>query len=292
MYMHVISIISTKGGEGKSTHAANLSGFCADAGLKTLLIDGDYAQPTASSYYHLDYEAPYGLYELLMQTADLNQPEQLISQTNIANLDVIISNDPHEQLKTAMMHAPDGRLRLRNLLQHPAFSGYDVVIIDSQGARSIMLELVMLATNHTAVAMIKPVVPDVREFLRGTIPLMEGLLPYKGFGIALPPVKILVNCMDYTNLAKEALTAITKIIDEGSYSSSDIPVSMLATQIFDLDVYKLGHSLSQPAHRLEYQTDRKTPPAAQSIHDLVCELFPQWEHRFDDILSRQPKGDR
>ncbi|CRY82403.1 MULTISPECIES: ParA family protein [Yersinia] len=287
--MHVISIISTKGGEGKSTHAANLSGFCADAGLKTLLIDGDYAQPTASSYYHLQYEAPYGLYELLMQTVDLNQPQQLISHTSIPNLDLIVSNDPHEQLKTAMMHAPDGRFRLRNLLQHPLFTDYDVIIIDSQGARSIMLELVMLATNHTALAMIKPVVPDVREFLRGTIPLMEGLLPYKSFGIALPPVKILVNCMDYTVLAKKALTAITQIIDEGTYSSSStgIPVSMLATQIYDLDVYKLGHSLSQPAHRLEYQTDRKTPPAAQSICDLACELFPEWKRKFDDVLARE-----
>lgn len=89
MYMHVISIISTKGGEGKSTHAANLSGFCADAGLKTLLIDGDYAQPTASSYYHLLYEAPNGLYELLMQTVDLGQPQQIISHTSISNLDLI-----------------------------------------------------------------------------------------------------------------------------------------------------------------------------------------------------------
>ena len=285
--MHVISIISTKGGEGKSTHAANLAGFCADAGLKTLLIDGDYAQPTASSYYHLQYEAPYGLYELLMQTADLNQPQQLISRTSIANLDLIVSNDPHEQLKTAMMHAPDGRFRLRNLLQHPLFTDYDVIIIDSQGARSIMLELVMLATNHTALAMIKPVVPDVREFLRGTIPLMEGLLPYKDFGIALPPVKILVNCMDYTVLAKKALTAITQIIDEGSYSSTGIPVTMLATQIYDLDVFKLGHSLSQPAHRLEYETDRKTPPAAQSICDLACELFPEWKPKFDEVLARE-----
>ncbi|ERK11913.1 Chromosome partitioning ATPase [Serratia fonticola AU-P3(3)] len=222
-----------------------------------------------------------------MQTADLNLPQQLISHTSIANLDLIISNDPHEQLKTAMMHAPDGRFRLRNLLQHPLFTDYDVIIIDSQGARSIMLELVMLATNHTALAMIKPVVPDVREFLRGTIPLMEGLLPYKDFGIALPPVKILVNCMDYTVLAKKALTAITQIIDEGTYSSTGIPVSMLATQIYDLDVYKLGHSLSKPAHRLEYETDRKTPPAAQSICDLACELFPEWKPLFDDVLARE-----
>lgn len=288
--MQVISIISTKGGEGKSTHAANLAGICADAGLKTLLIDGDYAQPTASSYYSLRYEAPCGLYELLMQLVDLNQPAQLISKTAIDNLDLIISNDPHEQLKTAMMHAPDGRFRLRNVLQHPLFSQYDVVIIDSQGARSIMLELVLLATNCATLAMIKPVVPDVREFLRGTIPLMEGLMPYKGLGISLPPVKVLVNCMDYTLLARKALAALTNIIDEGSYSSADISVTQLNTKIYDLDVYKFGHSLGQPAHRLEYETERRSLPAAQTMHNLACELFPQWRAKFDAVLKHQPKG--
>ncbi|WP_227160292.1 ParA family protein [Enterobacter cloacae] len=288
--MQVISIISTKGGEGKSTHAANLAGICADAGLKTLLIDGDYAQPTASSYYSLRYEAPCGLYELLMQLVDLNQPSQLISKTAIDNLDLIISNDPHEQLKTAMMHAPDGRFRLRNVLQHPLFSQYDVVIIDSQGARSIMLELVLLATNCATLAMIKPVVPDVREFLRGTIPLMEGLMPYKGLGISLPPVKVLVNCMDYTLLARKALAALTNIIEEGSYSSADISVTQLNTKIYDLDVYKFGHSLGQPAHRLEYETERRSLPAAQTMHNLACELFPQWRAKFDAVLKHQPKG--
>ncbi len=37
--------------------------------------------------------------------------------------------------------------------------------------------------------------------------MFEGLLPYRGFGIELPPVKVLVNCMDYTLLAKDALAA-------------------------------------------------------------------------------------
>lgn len=85
----------------------------------------------------------------------------------------------------------------------------------------------MLATNHTVVAMIKLVVSNVREFLRETIFLMVGLLLYKGFDIALPLVKILVNCIDYTNLANEMLTAITKIINEESYSFADISVSIL-----------------------------------------------------------------
>lgn len=289
--MNVVSIISTKGGEGKSTHSANLAGLCADAGLSTLLIDGDFAQPTASGYYSLSYEAPCGLYELLMQTADLNRPAQVISRTCIPNLDLIISNDPHEQLKTAMMHAPDGRIRLRNILQHPLFTGYDVIIIDSQGARSIMLELVLLATTHTAVAVVKPVMPDIREFLRGTVTMIEELLPYREFGIELPPVKILVNCMDYTLLAKDALAALTGIIDAGSYSKAPVsPVTLLGTLIYDLDVYKLGHNRGQPAHRLEYQTYRKSQSAAETMHSLACELFPKWRDRFDAVLKAQPKG--
>ncbi|HCF6665831.1 TPA: AAA family ATPase, partial [Pseudomonas aeruginosa] len=36
--MKATSVVSTKGGVGKSTTAANLGAFCADAGLKTLLI--------------------------------------------------------------------------------------------------------------------------------------------------------------------------------------------------------------------------------------------------------------
>ena len=37
--MQVVSIISTKGGVGKTTTAANLGGLAADAGLRVLLLD-------------------------------------------------------------------------------------------------------------------------------------------------------------------------------------------------------------------------------------------------------------
>ena len=62
--MQVVSIISTKGGVGKTTTAANLGGLAADAGLRVLLLDLD-VQPTLSSYYELTQRAPGGIYELL-----------------------------------------------------------------------------------------------------------------------------------------------------------------------------------------------------------------------------------
>jgi hypothetical protein len=178
-------MVSTKGGEGKSTQSANLAGFLADAGKKTLLIDGDHSQPTASSIFSLEYEAPNGLYELLMKTVDLNHPEQIISRSVIPNLDIIVSNDPHDRLSSAMLHAPDGRMRLKNVLQHPLFNEYDVIVIDSKGAASVMLELILVASTEFAVGVIKPILPDTRKFLRGTLGLMEGLLPLTSYGIAL-----------------------------------------------------------------------------------------------------------
>jgi len=66
--MPVISIISTKGGVGKTTTAANLGGFAADAGLRVLLIDLD-VQPTLSSYYPLAHRAPRGSTNCLPSTS-------------------------------------------------------------------------------------------------------------------------------------------------------------------------------------------------------------------------------
>ena len=144
--MQVVSIISTKGGVGKTTTAANLGGLAADAGLRVLLLDLD-VQPTLSSYYELAHRAPGGIYELLaFNERDLGQ---LVSRTVVAGLDLVLSNDHRGELNTLLLHAPDGRLRLRHLL--PALAPlYDLVLIDTQGARSVLLEMAVLASDAVA----------------------------------------------------------------------------------------------------------------------------------------------
>ncbi|WP_036620251.1 ParA family protein [Pantoea sp. GM01] len=251
--MKILPVISTKGGAGKSTQAANLCGFLADTGLKTLLIDGDFGQPTASSIYQLTYQAPSGIYELLMQSVDLGDATNIISNSFIPHLDVII--------------------------------------IDSQGARSVMLELIALAATDTTIGIVKPVQPDIREFLRGAIAMFEQLRSLSPYGIALPAIRILVNCMDYTSLAKTTLGQLETIVSEGKYSpyADEILVSLLNTQIYDLDIYKAGHFAGEPAHRLETQIRRKSDSALQTMHNLACELFPEWRGQFDALLSRSVK---
>ncbi|CDG16768.1 ParA family protein [Xenorhabdus doucetiae] len=293
--MRIFPIISPKGGEGKSTHSANLAGFLADAGLRVLLIDADYSQPTSSSIFTLSYEAPAGLYELLMQTVDLNQPDQIISRSTIKNLDIIVSNDPDELLPTAMLHAPDGRLRLKNILQHPLFSQYGVIIIDSKGATGIMTELVVLSATHSVLGIIKPILPDVREFLRGTLRMLTRLRSFENYGIRLPSIQILANGIEGTNLDRDTLNELTDIIEQQRYDTSALGgrrvYQLLQTRIDLLDIYKLGHVRAQPVHRLEYKTNRKSPAAAQTMHSLACELFPEWTAKFDAVLAKQPTGD-
>ena len=162
--MRVISIVSTKGAVGKTTVAANLAGLLVDAGLRVLLLDLD-SQPTLSSYYALNQKASAGTYEFIA----LNQtsPAQIISKTEVKGLDLIISNDDQGRLSTLLLHAPDCRLRLRNLLDQFGAS-YDLLLIDTQGARSVLLEMATLASDLA----LSPVTPEMlaaRELHRGIL---------------------------------------------------------------------------------------------------------------------------
>ena len=218
-----------------------------------------------------------------MKTVDLNHPEEIISRSVIPNLDIIVSNDPHDRLSSAMLHAPDGRMRLKNVLQHPLFNEYDVIVIDSKGAASVMLELILVASTEFAVGVIKPILPDTREFLRGTLGLMEGLLPLTSYGIALPRIRILTNCMEYTNLDWQTLNSLRGIIANGQYLRADtFDVSLLDTIIPKLEIYKMGHASGQPVHRIERTTTRtSTLAAADTMYELASELFPDWVADFD-----------
>jgi chromosome partitioning related protein ParA len=133
-------------------------------GFGCYLVDLD-SQPTLSSYYELAQPAPGGVYELL--ATELVDLDQIISRTSIPNLDIIVSNDHRGQLQQLLLNAPNGRFRLVGLLDRFA-DRYDAILIDTQGARSILLEMAVLAADH----LISPIVPELlmtaREFVRGT----------------------------------------------------------------------------------------------------------------------------
>ncbi len=275
--MHVISVISTKGGVGKTTIAANLGGFLADAGLRVLLLDLD-VQPTLSSYYELSSRAPGGIYELL--AFNERDMARLVSRTAIERLDIVLSNDGHQQLNTLLLHAPDGRLRLRHLLS--IFKPhYDLLLIDTQGARSVLLEMAVLASELS----VSPVTPETlaaRELKRGTLQLIEDITPYRHLGIQPPPLHLLMNRVPAVSANARLIQQTLRLMFR-----EQAGVHILHSEVPAIEAFPRAATQGLPAHRVEYRrpSGRLTPAALEIMRGLATELCPQWHERFAAVTG-------
>jgi len=278
--MQVISIISTKGGVGKTTTAANLGGLLADAGLRVLLLDLD-VQPTLSSYYELAHRAPVGIYELL--AFNERRLEELVSRTIIPNLDLIVSNDHRGELNTLLLHAADGRLRLRHLL--PTLDPhYDLMLIDTQGARSVLLEMAVLASD-LALSPITPEILAARELRRGTLQLLEDITPYRHLGIKSPPLHLLINRAHPVSANARMIQQALRELFRGQDG-----IRVLETTVPAIEAYPRAATLGLPVHRVESRkpVGRVAPAARDTLRALTMELLPQWSQSLAD-LPKQPQ---
>lgn len=276
--MRVVSVISTKGGVGKTTVTANLGGLLADAGLRVLLLDLD-SQPTLSSYYPLNKVAPAGAYELI--ALNLTAPLQIISHTQLANLDLIVSNDHQGQLNTLLLHAPDGRLRLRHLLD--GFRDHcDLLLIDTQGARSVLVEMAILASD-LALSPVHPEMLAARELSRGTLKLLRDLEPFRHLGIVVPPLRLLLNQVDTVRL--DARLIVCGLRDSFPAATS---IAVLNTVIPNRVAYVNAASLGLPVHRVETHRPiaRRSPSALETLQALALELFPEWQAAISTVGHR------
>ncbi len=159
---------------------------------------------------------------------------------------------------------------------------FDLVLIDTQGARSAMLEMVVLASD----LVISPLLPNMlaaREFSRGTMQMLDGLRAYGRLGMKIPPVRIAINNLDQTTdaqMIEQSVREIFKDNDEISVLDSVIPTAV---------VFRSAASLGVPAHRLEYRqpSNRKSPAALVVIRQLAVELFPEWRERFEAMTEEK-----
>ena len=273
--MRVVSVVSTKGGVGKTTVAANLGGLLADAGLRVLLLDLD-SQPTLSGYYALSQKADAGAYEFI--ALNLTARAQIVSKTLIAGLDLILSNDAQGQLSTLLLHAPDGRLRLRNLLDNFRPS-YDLLLIDTQGARSVLLEMAILACD-LALSPITPEMLAARELRRGTLKLLRELEPFHHLGVPPPPLRLLLN---QVNAIRMDTRMIIRGLRETFVEATNI--SVLDTVVPDRVAYLNAASLGLPVHRIEARRsrERRSPSALETMQALAIELFPEWREAISRV---------
>ena len=167
----VISLVSTKGGVGKTTIAANLAGLTSSLGLRTLLIDGD-VQPSLSKYYRLTNTPTTGMAEVV-SSGGLITPNE-IAHTSIPLLDIIVSNMT-DATQNWLKQREDRLILLKRAVRQPIVrDNYDIVIIDTQGATGELQRTAAMAAD----IMISPIKPDLMnysEFLSGTLDMMQQL---------------------------------------------------------------------------------------------------------------------
>ena len=102
------TVISTKGGVGKTTLTANLGALLADMGLRVLLIDAD-VQPSLSKFYPLALTKPAaGLTEMIVRG---EVTDACITATMYPNLDIVVSDDPEGNLPHWLLNRIDRGFR-------------------------------------------------------------------------------------------------------------------------------------------------------------------------------------
>ena len=264
----ILTICSTKGGVGKTTLTANLGGLLASLGQRVLLVDAD-VQPALSSYFPLTYQADGGLVRLLTQNDLVNT----ISTTE-CGCNLIYSDDPEGKLQDWVLHTPDGRFRLRNLLGKLK-ADYDYILIDTQGAVGPLQDAAVLAAD----LLLSPIPTETmsaREFVRGTLGMLERLQPMSYLGITVAPLYGVLyrvdRTRDATNVAREMREAATCSEPDG------LSINILETAIPSAVAWREAATLRIPVHQLS-----KYPMPKLSLMGLVAELFPDFRPVMQEV---------
>jgi len=278
-----LTVISTKGGVGKTTLAANLGALLADLGLRVLMIDAD-VQPSLSKFYPLAEPVPAsGLTDVIVRG---EIAAGSIAATAYGNLDIVTSDDPFGKLPHWLLNRIDRGVRLLAALRSPAVAAsYDFVLIDTQGSLGPLQDAAALAAD----VLISPIAPEVlsaREFQAGTLELLERLSAGSLLGASIAPLKAIIYRQDRTNDGRMIAAAL-----RADFEGMPDRVSILQTVVPYAKAYKEAATLRIPVHRHERQRDGVMPSAYTVMHQLVWELVPAlYGELVDDAKLRERRA--
>lgn len=157
----VLAVANTKGGVGKTTLTANIAAYLTHLGYSVLCVDAD-PQPTLSGYFAIAEEdrALYGLSQLVRHST-----QDTISRGEF--FDLVVSDDSEGQVSQWMASRANGRIVLKKRVAELR-SDYDFILIDSQGARSPVLDAGLMAAD-VVLSPMQPTTTAGKEFFRGTL---------------------------------------------------------------------------------------------------------------------------
>ena len=280
--MITFTVISTKGGQGKTTLAANLAALLADLGQRVLLVDADI-QPSLSRHYAIGERAPLGLTSVVRNRSitaehisklrvEQARPDGSIRRLSDAGkLDLIASDDPGNELQRELDGYIDRPVRIRKALRNPVLdAAYDFAIIDTQGAKGPLQDAAILAAN----VLVSPVVPDTpsaEEFVQGTLRLLKSMEGADEIGVSVPPIVAAVYRTQNHSISRN----YTKGIRE-NFLTLGGKVSVLAQSVPSAVAFLKAADQQVPVHWINSD-------ASDVMHGLVWELIPSLDGKQADI---------
>lgn len=279
--MFIFGVVATKGGVGKTTIAANLGGLLVDIGYRVLLIDAD-VQPSLSRYFSMATEAEYGLTRMVMGGAltpecisHLNLPPASFAaddgQLNRKGgyLHLVRSDTRDGRLQDWLSNRLDRLVRIRMALKNSALeSSYDVAIIDTQGAVGHLQDAAVNASD----LLITPVSPDVisaREFVDGTLAVMDRHESASNLGFTVPAMRAVINRAERTVDSRSMANLIRE-----QFMTLRGRVTVLNTAVTAAVAYRKAATAQVPVHWID------PIKAGDTMHALLWELLPHLEGTF------------
>ena len=255
----VFSVISTKGGVGKTTTAGNLGGLLAALGLKVLLLDCDM-QPALTKFFALDGQAETGMAEVISR-GGLIQPRDIIPTVH-PGLDIICSNIS-DQTQAWLKEREDRLVLLKRAVRQPVVSDqYDVVVIDTQGAKGELQRTAAMAAD----VMISPLRPDMMsysEFYSGTLDMLDRLNSMADLSAEFRSGSLSVLINGISNTSDSKIIAAQIRTDFRTHPS----IRLLETELPQSTAFPTSRTLSLPVHTYD---DRMSTV----MHSLAWELLP------------------
>jgi chromosome partitioning related protein ParA len=279
--MLTLTVVATKGGVGKTTLSATIGGLLSDMGYRVLLVDAD-VQPSLSRYFSIAHQAPHGLTEMVM--SGVLSPECIshielppakyqgdVSRLNVRGgfLHIVTSDTRDGRLQDWLSNRLDRLVRIRMALKNDRISeSYDVALIDTQGAVGHLQD----AAVNAADLLIAPASPDIvsaREFVDGTIKLLERHESSANMGYTVPAMKAIINRAENTVDSRTMANLIRE-----QFMEMRGRVNVLNTVVPSAVAYRKAATLQVPVHWVD------PVKAGDVMHQLLWELIPSLEGKF------------
>lgn len=201
----IIAITNQKGGVGKTTSAINISAALALKGKNTLLVDVDPQAHSSLSVIRDPQSQENSIYDVLV--GDGKQITDVIMQSTIPGLKVVMSKIAMAKLETTLIGEIDGHYRLKDSLSSIK-KMYDFIIIDTPPNLGLI-------TINSLVASDQILIPIQSSFLclEGTDDLLETIDKVKKIANQnLQIIGIMITMHDKrTNISKDVVERIKKV---------------------------------------------------------------------------------